>query len=1000
MSINDSSGHARRGRRKRRSPHRGNRWVPKLELLENRFLPSGTPQLLKDIEIEAPHAFSRFYDLFVRVNGTVMFAASDGTHGVELWRSGGTTAGTQMVKDIYPGPAGSYPASYQFGPANVGRTLFFAANDGTHGTALWRSDSTAAGTEMVKQIYTGSKSSLGDLTNVNGTLFFQASDGTHGSALWRSDGSAAGTQLVKDVGPESGYADSGFVTNVSGTFYFQASDGTHGDELWRSNGTNAGTQMVKDINPGAGNSGPGDFTNVDGTLFFSAHDSTHGNQLWLSDGAALGTRIVKNFDTGFSTSGPVFLTNFEGTLFFDENDGTHGYELWRSDGTDAGTQLVKDITPGIGSSAPYSFTNVGGALFFVANDGHGEELWWSDGSTGGTRLVKDTYPGTHGYHTRDLTNVAGTLFFVADDGTHGAELWRSDGIAAATRMVQDINPGSKGSYPSFLTNIGGTLFFSADDGVHGPAPWILPVTGSQATTTSLRVTRSGSDSFGDAITFRADVSTAGPSSLAKTTGTVAFKDGLTTLASSVPLTNLTATGGTATLVLAAGNTLAAGLHHFAAVYSGDNNLATSDAFQSATIAQAVPLTTLFVSPASNTQVYGQNWAATATVRAFPRFSTGPPADGTVLFTDTILTNSTRSGTFLLGGKTTVTLGSVSVGAGGVAVLNAGQAERILLPGAMTIFNSNATPGNISPVAHTIRAQYTGDVDFAASADSAGVSETVSRDPTVAVITGVSPSQAEFGQIVTLTATIRAVGGGLIAPLGSVTFTDRHTVAGVTSTTTLGTVSLPWESAGGSQAQATFTTASLALHAHALNAIYYGDTTAPYPLPRSFPFRGQWVPSTSPDYGFVVQGDNTTGTLSANPPGEQKAGATITFVDSLTATAGGTVSGGIVTFKDGTRGLGVSSVDNHGKATLVASIAGPVGAHSITAFYNGNANFDPSTSNTVIYTIGSGTSLFSQAFSTATRPAEGGERRNLHRHADGQGHQSRERQLSPNLSDKR
>ena len=38
-----------------------------------------------------------------------------------------------------------------------------------------------------------------NLTNVNGTLFFAADDGTHGNELWKSDGTAAGTVLVKDI---------------------------------------------------------------------------------------------------------------------------------------------------------------------------------------------------------------------------------------------------------------------------------------------------------------------------------------------------------------------------------------------------------------------------------------------------------------------------------------------------------------------------------------------------------------------------------------------------------------------------------------------------------------------------------------------------------------------------------------------------------------------------------------------------------------------------------
>ena len=101
----------------------------------------------------------------------------------------------------------------------------------------------------------------------------------------------------------------------------------------------------------------------------------------------------------------------------------------------------------------------------------------------------------------------------------------------------------------------------------------------------------------------------------------------------------------------------------------------------------------------------------------------------------------------------------------------------------------------------------------------------------------------------------------------------------------------------------------------------------------------------------------TATLTAIPSTSQKADATITFVDSLTATAGGMVFGGQATFKDGTRVMGVSSVNVRGRATLITSIAGPLGTHSITAFYTGNLNFNGSTSNTLLYTI------------TASSPAE-------------------------------
>ena len=115
----------------------------------------------------------------------------------------------------------------------------------------------------------------------------------HGNELWKTDGTAAGTVLVKDINPGgySGYGgyypDSSFpanLTNVGGTLFFTANDGINGAELWKSDGTTAGTVMVKDISPGAYygliSSNPANLTNVGGKLFFSANDGNHRPELW------------------------------------------------------------------------------------------------------------------------------------------------------------------------------------------------------------------------------------------------------------------------------------------------------------------------------------------------------------------------------------------------------------------------------------------------------------------------------------------------------------------------------------------------------------------------------------------------------------------------------------------------------------------------------------------------------------------------------------------------
>jgi ELWxxDGT repeat protein len=378
---------------------------------------------------------------FVEAGGILFFTANDGENGRELWRTNGSTDSTTIVRDLFPGGSMPLPnASFPSSLIELNGRVLFSARTPAFGRELHASDGTPSGTVLIKDIAPDGADSMVfgslEIARIGSTVYFAANDGTTGLELWKTDGSEAGTVLVRDInpGPETSFRnnDAGF-TEFQGALFFRAFTATHGKELWTSRGEAADTTMLRDIQSGAlvGPAGPSRMTVVGDRLFLSYNDggSIFGSELWITDGTTSGTQMVRDINPAEKFASPDQLTDGTEvagapTLFFVANDGVHGRELWRSDGTAGGTTMVKDINPGAGDADIGSLTAIGKLLFFGANDGaRGNELWRSDGTPEGTFTIADLSPGEASSSPVDFTPSGPRIFFVAGSGPVGRELW-------------------------------------------------------------------------------------------------------------------------------------------------------------------------------------------------------------------------------------------------------------------------------------------------------------------------------------------------------------------------------------------------------------------------------------------------------------------------------------------------------------------------------------------------------------------------------------------------
>ncbi len=589
------------------------------------------------------------------------------------------------------------------------------------------------------------------------------------------------------------------------------------------------------------------------------------------------------YGSGITLAATVTPSSATGTVTFKDGSTTLGSATL---GHASGSLVVNNLATG-----SHSLTAVYGGNILLLTSTSNTVAQSVSQATSSTTLASSLNPATYGSGvtltgTVTPASATGTLTFKDGATTIGtATLGHGSGSVA----VSNLTAGSH----SLTVVYGGNVNYSTSTST------TLTETVSKAATATALTSSLNPSTSGSGVTLTATVI---PSSAS---GTITFKDGLTTL-------------GTATLGHGSGSLVTsgfvAGSHSLTAVYGGNSNYNTSTSPSlTQTVSRAATSTTLLSS--LNPSTFGSGVTLTASVAS-------STATGSVTFKD----GAATLGTATLGhGSGSCTTTGLGVGSHSLTAVYAGNSNYLtstsavltqtvskantatalasslnpatfgsgvtltasLSPssatGTLTFKDGVTTLGTVSVGhgsgsltttslgvgSHSLTAVYGGNVVYNGSTSPA-VTQTVSRAPSATVLVS-SPNPATAGSGVVLTATVSPS-----SATGTLTFKD--------GSTTIGTAVL-------GHGSGSMTVSDLSAGSHSLTAVYAGNVT----------FSGGTSDTVTQVINAGSAGSSSSGSSSSSSPESSSSGGNSN--EDETSVAGGGHTGG------GHRGNGPSPVLN-------------------------------------------------------------------------------------------
>jgi ELWxxDGT repeat protein len=280
------------------------------------------------------------------LNDTLYFAANDSTHGCELYAYDGIHK-PQLVADLCKtNIGGSYPTNI----IALNNKIYLIGETDSFNRQVWEYDPSTGNSRILTHIYSkGSYITALSLFNFNNELYIQYDDSFTFRRLLAKYNFQTGIIIpISDIYHGFQVSYTGFYLEYKGLLYFVAATGNIG-QLYIYDGIN------KPVNTGisidlVGNTNGASWITYNECIYFAQRDANNHCQLWKYDiklGIAYKVADVNQKDDADLR---VFCV-YNNKLYFTAYNTVYGSELWCYDGIKY-PYLVNDVVSGFESNDP------------------------------------------------------------------------------------------------------------------------------------------------------------------------------------------------------------------------------------------------------------------------------------------------------------------------------------------------------------------------------------------------------------------------------------------------------------------------------------------------------------------------------------------------------------------------------------------------------------------------------------------------------------------------